>query len=165
MLKFFKKLTKPTLLCMLLILFTVGTLYGCSSKKVTSKNPSVKEISKKIEQAIDMSNMKPLDSSKLQKLYKINPDDLDDFSIYAPTSNIKADELAILKVKDANKLNEIKEKVSKRVENQSNSFKDYLPNEYTLIEKHVLKVNGSYILLVISKDSEKVEKVFDESFK
>lgn len=165
MINYFKKTTKPALLCMLLILFTVGTLFGCSSKKSAAKTPSVKEISGKIEQAIDMSNMKTGDSSKLQKLYKIDSKDLEEFAIYAPTSNIKADELAILKVKDANKLNEIKEKISKRVENQGTSFKDYLPNEYALIEKHVLKVNGNYILLAISKDSEKIEKIFDESFK
>ncbi|PGL73878.1 DUF4358 domain-containing protein, partial [Bacillus thuringiensis] len=44
-------------------------------------------------------------------------------------------------------------------------FKDYLPDEYFLIEKHVLKTKDNYILLAISKDADKVEKTFDKIFK
>ncbi|KAJ51073.1 hypothetical protein BD780_000193 [Clostridium tetanomorphum] len=161
----FKKSCKKLIFPLFVVIFTIGALSGCGSKKATTKTPSIKEISTKIEQAIDTSGMKIADANKLEKLYKINSDEVEEFVLYAPASNIKANEIVLIKVKDANKVNEIKEKVSKRVENQSTSFKDYLPNEYALIEKHVLKVNGNYILLAISKDTEKIEKIFDESFK
>ncbi|WP_142335352.1 DUF4358 domain-containing protein, partial [Bacillus toyonensis] len=59
----------------------------------------------------------------------------------------------------------IKEKILSRIEKKSKSFKDYLPDEYFLIEKHVLKTKDNYILLAISKDADKIEKTFDKILK
>ena len=157
--------SKVTLLSLLLLLvFAVGSLYGCSSKKIT-KNPSVDEILAKVKGATDISQMPEIDGEKLKMLYDIDAADLEGFKVYIAPSNIKADELAIIKVKDEKKVTEIKDKVAKRVENQSASFKDYLPEEYSLIQNHVLKTQGNYVFLTISKDAEKMEAAFDEAFK
>ncbi|MBM7870998.1 hypothetical protein JOC70_002492 [Clostridium pascui] len=157
--------SKVTLLTLLLLLiFSVGSLYGCSSKK-TTKNPSVDEIVTKVKGSTDISQMPELDAEKLKMLYDIDAADLEGFKVYIAPSNIKADELAVIKVKDAKKVDEVKNKVAKRVENQGASFKDYLPEEYSLIENHVLKTQGNYVFLTISKDAEKIEAAFNESFK
>lgn len=157
--------SKVTLLTLLLLLiFAVGSLYGCSSKKST-KNPSIDEILAKVKGATDISQMPEIDGEKLKMLYDIDAADLEGFKVYIAPSNIKADELAIIKVKDQKKVDEIKNKVAKRVENQGASFKDYLPEEYSLIQNHVLKTQGNYVFLTISKDAEKIEAAFDEAFK
>lgn len=157
--------SKVTLLTLLLLLvFAVGSLYGCSSKK-TAKNPSVDEIVSKVKSSTDISQMPEIDAEKLKMLYGIDAADLEGFKVYIAPSNIKADELAVIKVKDEKKVAEIKDKVAKRVENQSASFKDYLPEEYSLIQNHVLKTQGNYVFLTISKDAEKIETAFDEAFK
>lgn len=160
-----KNLFKNILLISLIVILPTGVLFGCSSKESSTKNPSPKEIGEKISQAIDLSQMKEGDSKKLAKLYDIAEEDVEDFFLLTAPSNIKADELAIIKVKDKNKVDSVKEKVEKRVENQSTSFKDYLPEEYSLIENHVLEVKDNYIFLSISKDSEKAKEIFYESFK
>ncbi|WP_315120117.1 DUF4358 domain-containing protein [uncultured Clostridium sp.] len=160
-----KNLFKNMLLISLIIILPTGILFGCSSKEQSSKNPSSKEIGEKISLATNLSEMKEGDSKNLTKLYDISEEDLEDFFLLTAPSNIKADELAIIKVKDEKKIDSIKEKVEKRVENQSTSFKDYLPEEYNLIENHILEVKDKYIFLSISKDSEKAKEVFYESFK
>ncbi|KNF08587.1 hypothetical protein CLPU_6c00730 [Gottschalkia purinilytica] len=142
-----------------------GALSGCSTKSKETKNVSVKEISKKVVESIDTSNMKKEDGNKLEKLYGIKPEDVEEFTVYSPKSNLKADEIAIIKAKDSNDVDKIKEKIEERIKKQESSFKDYLPDEYFLIEKHVLKTNGNYIFLAISKDAEKAENAFDESIK
>lgn len=40
-----------------------------------------------------------------------------------------------------------------------------LPDEYFLIEKHVLKMKDNYILFVVSKDAAIIDGAFDEALK
>lgn len=158
--KSFKKFLMPLLIigCMM------ATFAGCS-KGSDAKNVSIKEMGEKIEKEVDLSDMNSGDEAKLEKLYKIKADDVEEFFLYIPKSNIKASEIAIVKVKDANKVEEFKKNFTERLDKQSSSFKDYLPDEYFLIEKNVLKTKDNYIFFTISKDVDKVEKIFDESFK
>ncbi|MFD3158107.1 DUF4358 domain-containing protein [Haloimpatiens sp. FM7330] len=165
MTKFFKKINKRFIITMILSIFALGTLAGCGSSKKEVKNPSVGEISKKIGQSVDVSEMRKADSEKLKKLYGINSDELEGFDVYTASTNIKADEIAVMKVKDSNNVDSIKDKISKRVKKQGENFKDYLPNEYYLVEKHVLKNQGNYILFAISKNAQKIEDTFDSCFK
>ncbi|KAA0746707.1 DUF4358 domain-containing protein [Bacillus sp. BF2-3] len=144
---------------------TLGALSGCFGKKENVHNLSATEIGEKIKQVTNLEEMKEGDSKKLQKLYNINPDEVESFVLYTASTNIKADEITTIKVKDMKNVENIKEKISSRIEKKSKSFKDYLPNEYFLIEKHVLKTKDNYILLAISKDADKVEKTFDEILK
>ncbi len=100
---------------------------------------------------------------KLQRLYNILPEEVESSILYIASTNIKADEIAVIKAKDVNNLAEIKEKISKRVEDKAKSFQSYLPDEYYLIENHVLKTKGNFVLLAISEDADKIEQAFDES--
>lgn len=144
---------------------TLSALTGCFGKQPTVSSLSPAEIGEKIKQTTNIKEMKDGDSKKLQKLYNISTDEVESFVLYTAPTNIKADEITVIKVKDTKNIDSMKEKISNRVEKKSNGFKDYLPNEFFLIEKHVLKTKGNYILLSISKDSDKIEKIFDESFK
>ncbi|MEC2260753.1 DUF4358 domain-containing protein [Bacillus thuringiensis] len=144
---------------------TLGALSGCFGKKDNVISLSATEIGEKIKHVTNLEEMKEGDSKKLQKLYNINTDEVESFVLYIAPTNIKADEIAVMKVKDMKNVENIKEKISNRIEKKSKSFKDYLPDEYFLIEKHVLKTKDNYILLAISKDADKVEKTFDKIFK
>lgn len=156
-----KKLSKSIFMKILLSILCLGTLTGCGSKKEIS----IKDLGNKISQSISMSDMKASDLKKAHKLYKINTEDVDDICFFEPKSNLKASQILILKLKDTDKVGSVKESIKKYVDLQGVSFKDYLPEEFNLIEKNVLKSNGKYILLAISKDADKVEELFDKSFK
>lgn len=144
---------------------TLVALSGCFGKKENVNNLSATEIGEKIKQVANLEEMKEGDSKKLQKLYNINADEIESFVLYTAPTNIKADEIAAIKVKDMKNVKNIKEKILSRIEKKSKSFKDYLPDEYFLIEKHVLKTKDNYILLAISKDADKIEKTFDKILK
>lgn len=160
-----KKRLRDIFYSMILCSLIIFTLTSCSSNKSTDKNISIKDIDEKIKKSVDISNMNVGDSEKLKKLYDISSEDLEDFMLYTPSTNIEANEIAIMKVKDSSKVNDIKARISARIDSQTVNFKDYLPEEYYLIEKHVLKVRDNYIIFAISDDAEKIEKIFDESFK
>lgn len=139
MLNTIKIRSKKIFVVALVIALSSTLLSSCSSSKEGGKQPSIQNIVEEINNKVDISTMKEGDNDKLQKLYDIDDDKLEDFVLYTAPTNIEADEILILKVKDEKDLNNIKDKISKRVEEQSDSFKDYLPDEYYLIEKHILK--------------------------
>lgn len=153
------------LFCGLIVFSTMlFVLTSCSPKKSTDANISIKEMDKKIKESIDMINMNLGDEEALKDLYDIDKDELEDFVLYTSSSNIKADELAILKVKDVEKVDEVKKNINRRIDEQTLKFQDYLPEEYYLIEKNILKSKDNYILFVVSEEAEDIEKIFDESF-
>lgn len=165
MITFAKKLNK-TIISTLLILITMIMLGGCGSQaKPEAKNPDVKDISQKIGQVTDLSKMKESNDAKLKKLFDISTEELDGFVFYMAPSNVKADEILIIKVKDSKNIDAIKDKMVKRADKQANTFKDYAPDEYYLLQKKIIKTKDNYILYVVSKDGEKVSSAFDESFK
>lgn len=152
------------IVCILLLLITLGVFSGCSNLTKAAKTPSIKEIDEKIKQSVDISTLQVANYAKFKKLYGITRGEVEEFVLYRAPSNIKADEIAIIKVKDANQVNSIKEKILKRADKQAASFRDYLPDEYYLIQNKVLTVNNNYILFAVSKDSEKISSVFEKCF-
>ena len=154
---------------MALFLGCILILSGCASsstKNSTSvKNISAKDIAAKIKSSLNLTEMTQIDDKKLKKLYGISTDEIDSYCIFVSMSNIKADEIAVIKVKSSSDAESIKEKIQKRNDAEALSFKDYLPEQYTLIQNHILKSNGNYILYAVSKDTEKIENTFDSFFK
>lgn len=147
---------KKLLVVLVFITVALGVV-GCSIKS----NMNFKDIDEKIEKATDVSNMRAEDKEKLKKLYDIDADKLEDFKFYRAESNVKADELLILKVKDKKDIDDIKNKINKRIEKQETSFKDYLPKEYDLIKNSVVKTKEDFVLFIASSDADKVAGEFD----
>ena len=150
---------------MLGIVVVIGVLSGCSGKDVkTLDQLSAIEIGKSIEQTVSLKEMKKGDLNKLQKLYKLDAVDVDDFILYTSTSNVKADELAVIKLKDESQAESVKENIEQRIEAQKMKFKDYRPDEYFLVENHVLKTKGPFVFFAVSKEADSMERAFDGAF-
>lgn len=149
----------------LAFIVAVGILTGCSGKDdKAAEKLSITQIGKSIEQAVNLKEMKEGDRNKLQKLYKIDADSVDDFILYTSTSNVRADELAIIKLKDSSQAENVKEKIKQRIDAQKIKFKDYRPNEYFLVENHVLKTKGLFVFFAISEETDQMEHAFDNAF-
>ena len=155
---------KKGIVSLLLFLLPLSILYGCTDAKVPTKNPSFDEIMGKISNTVDLSTLKEENFAKLKRLYGISRGEIEEFALYRAPSNIKADEIVLIKVKQAEDTDKVKEKILKRVEKQAANFKDYLPEEYYLIEKKVIKVQNNYLLLVVSPDAEKISEAFEQCF-
>ncbi|TKI55471.1 DUF4358 domain-containing protein [Brevibacillus antibioticus] len=156
---------KRFLSVLLMFAIGMGMLVGCSSDGGTSEELSAAEVGERIHQTVSFQDMKQGDLEKLQKLYQIEAGKVEDFILYTASSNVKADELAVIKVKDASDTGYIKEKIQQRIEAQTIKLKDYRPEEYFLIEKHVLKTKGPFVLFAASKEVDQIESVFKEALK
>lgn len=156
---------KRFLSVLLMFAIGMGMLAGCSGEGGTSEELSAEKVGERIQQAVSFQDMKQRDLEKLQKLYQIEAEKVENFILYTASSNVKADELAVIKVKDASDTENVKEKIQQRIEAQTIKFKDYRPEEYFLIEKHILKTKGQFVLFAVSKEVDQIESVFDEALK
>lgn len=162
----FKRISIKGLAAIIVCALALVWLMGCSAgKKEGTHHLSAIEVGKHIEQAVKLDEMKEGDIHKLQKLYQISNEEVENFVLYVALTNMKANEVAVIKVKDATKIENMKQKIIKRVETQKKKFKDYLPKEYTLIENYILKTNGNYIIFATCKDAPQIERAFDEALK
>ena len=62
-------------------------------------------------------------------------------------------------------MDEIKTKVSTRLEKQSESFKNYNPEKYGIIENTILEEEGQYLIFIISENSSSIYKLIKDNFK
>lgn len=150
---------------MLTLIVVISVLSGCSGKDdKTQEQLSATQLGKSIEQVVSLKEMKKADLNKLKKLYKIDADSVDDFILYTSTSNVKADELAVIKLKDESQVEGVKENIEQRIEAQKMKFKDYRPDEYFLVENHVLKTKGPFVFFAVSKEADQMEHAFNNAF-
>ncbi|MDU4890250.1 MAG: DUF4358 domain-containing protein [Clostridium sp.] len=143
-----------------LVIVTFVGLYGV----LKIAEPSMSEIDKSIEATADLSNMVKDDAKKLRQLYYINKNQVEDFILYAPKTNMDANEILVLKAKDVEGVKHLKEKVEARVDKQSESFASYRPELKTVIDDYELKEKGQYLYLIISEDNKKIDKAIEKNF-
>lgn len=141
----------------------IGALAGCSGKQ-DGEELSAAAVAERIQRAVNLDEMKQGDRKKLHKLYHLDADEVEDFILYTAASNVKADELAVIKVKDADQAESVKQNILQRIEAQTVKFKDYRPEEYFLIEKHVLKTKGRFVFFAVSKEAAQMEAAFDSAW-
>lgn len=136
---------------------------GCAD--ANTNIPSTKEIWEEIGQVVDVSQMHVGDDRDLEELYGIGIEDIDEYVLYTAPSNLEADEIVIIKAKDTKDIEIIREKIAKRVETIGTSFKDYIPEEYHLVEKHIVDSKQNYVIFIVSEKADEIEEVFKNSFK
>lgn len=142
-------------------------LAGCSGSSGASaaEELTAAQAGESIGQAVSLDGLKERDRNQLLALYSIEAEQVEDFVLYTSSSNVRADELAIIQVKDANDVQEVLAGIRKRVEAQAAKFQDYLPAEYYLLEHHVLKAKGRLILFAVSDEAGRIEEAFDRAMK
>lgn len=159
-----RKRMPPLALAVAFLLLSGCVLSGCAARSENPEALTAAEIVEHIRQTASLDGMQQGDADKLRKLYRLEAGAVADFVLYTASSNVKAEELAVIKVKDASDKENVLDRIQQRIEAQSIKFKDYRPEEYKLIEKHVLKSQGPFVFFAVSKDADRMEDAFDDAF-
>lgn len=129
------------------------------------KTANIAEIKTALEENINLDLVNLGDEKTLKNLYYINRNDIEDFISYAPKSNMEVEEILVLKVKEGTGISEIKSKISKRLQKQGESFKNYRPEKYNIIENAVLEEEGQYLIFIVSENTSSIHKIIKSNFK
>lgn len=156
-----KKYTKYYLLEIVILISLFIGLYPILS----IKSADMSAIKANLEENLKLDSINIGDEKTLKNLYYINIGSIEDFISYAPKSNMDVEEILILKLKHGANMDEIKTKVSTRLEKQSESFKNYNPEKYGIIENAILEEEGQYLIFIISENSSSIYKLIKDNFK
>ena len=139
---------------------------GCSKDQSSTIEPELlaNEMADKMLEKVEQPSLMELEPDQIKDLYNLDPEKLEEYSIRIPMMNVKTNEIAILKVKDAKDVPDVESAIKQRAENVQKQFETYLPDQYENAKNYKLVTKGNYILLVISEDADELLKVYDSFF-
>lgn len=144
-----------------MIMLISSLVIGCT----TEINKPVSDIESYIVANCNLDKMVKGNGKSLRRFYGINPNDLDQFVVYTPKSNMDVDEMLIVKVKDSSQIETIEESIDDRVNKQIENFNGYGAEQVALLENYEIKIKDKYVFYVVSKDAEKIKELFKDSIK
>lgn len=151
------------------LLLTAIMTTGCVGSRTADDSLTTEDVFEKVGPAIDSENLERGDADKLEKLYRLKEAGIevgaDDFVLYTSKSNVEADEIVLLRLSNTADTEIAKDRIIAHTENQKIKFRDYRPSEYRLVENHVLKHRGSFVLFAVSVQADQLEAEFDKALR
>lgn len=143
----------------LLILALLGFVFlQLSTNRESSADFST--VQEAVLSAADTSPMVESDNIMLKRLYGLDGADYDGVMLFTPTTNMGAEELLLVKLRDLSQQEAVVTAMETRIETQIGIFEGYGVEQTAMLEKAVLEVQGNYILLVVSADPAPVKQAF-----
>lgn len=139
-----------------LVAAIVFYLFGRSRE---SAAPSAQVFSA-VESVVKTDKMAPSTARYFKKYYDLNAADYEDILYYAPVSNMDAEELLVVKLKNTEQAEALSEAILKRQATKEQSFDGYAPEQYALAQDYILDVQGNYVLFVIDPNAEAIDAAF-----
>lgn len=145
-------------LILLLLIFIVSLLSGGEVS-----DAELKDVSKQVVKAYGADGLSAADNRMVKRLYGINANDYEGVTLYVSDSNMKVEELLIVKLKDVSQADAVEAAIEGRLDKQLESFEGYGVEQSKLLKDHVLDVRGNYILYVVDKNAKTADKAFQKS--
>lgn len=147
-------------LFVLLFLFTAG----CAKQNGNVKMDVDSVAGKIMKEVTFKDQMSEIKQKTALSIYGLNSTDVVKAKVYESTG-ATAEEVAAFEGKDEKSAAVIKEAVMKRIENQKESYKGYVPKELEKLKKPLVVAKGKYVVLCVADDTSPAEKVVNGSVK
>ena len=153
-------------------LLCITMLAGCGSKEASTKDS---EENKTV--TVDIESL--ADKLATDITYEDTLEQVDDDTIgfyvdvadgvksvmYMGTSGKTAEEVAVFEATDEDTAIQMKENVQTFLDDQGESFQDYIPEEADRVENAVLVQNGNYVVLCVCGTPDDAQSIIDKAFK
>lgn len=127
----------------------------------TVSNADPVEVAEAVVETIDMENMLEADNQLIKRFYGLDPAAFEGCILYYPTTNMMAEEVLIVKLKDMSQQAQVRAAIEKRIETQKTTFEGYGVEQFELLTNNaVIEVRGNFILFIVNADSAEAQKAF-----
>lgn len=117
-----------------------------------SKTVPVSEIQSKMESISSVSELTKKDMNDAAKTFSFDSSMVDEGIYYSVDDIMNVNELLILRVEDDEHRQEIKDSVSRYLEEKTAAFDGYGTNQFGLLNSAVLTEKGKYLFFGVSED-------------
>lgn len=151
-------------------LIAVSLLAGCQNTKEKDTDISQENIEKKslediyteITNEVELPEMVTLNDNYIANYFGIDLSKLEEYIFVNAQEVIYADTIIIMKVKDTNDIDTMKEALETMIEHKKSELENYLPEQFKIVEKSEIKTSDSYIYLIISNDAQTINGIIEK---
>ena len=154
------KLLTPIRIGMVIALFAFIVFLQVGTRESKS---SLKAVTDSVMKTVDTKAIEESTNRMFKKFYGLNANDYEGVSLYAPKTNMDAEEVLIIKLKDSSQAESVTKAINTRLETQKSSFEGYGAKQFDLLKNHVLDVRGNFILYIVHPDAGKADQAFRDS--
>lgn len=130
-----------------------------SGNTVSDADPA--QVASAVTQTIDMSNMLEGDNTMIKRFYGLDPSAYEACILYYPNTNMMAEELLIVKLRDVSQQETVRLAVEERIATQKNTFEGYGVEQFALLSDHaVVEIRGNYVFFVVNAQSAAARDAF-----
>ena len=123
---------------------------------------SFEEVAGPVDGMVNKRRMVKAEERDVKKLYGLNISDYEGVLCYVAKNNLSAEEVMVVKVKDADQIKDVKDAIYKRIDKRKEDFKGYAPEEEKYIDDAIVSVRGKFVFMAIGPDGEQQKDTFDK---
>ena len=125
---------------------------------------AIEDVEAAVTSSITMDSVEKSTDRMFKKFYGLNASDYESVVLYAPVTNMDAEELLIVKLADTSQAEAVQAAITNRLDTQKNTFEGYAPEQYDLLDNHhIIDVRGNYILYVVHANASAADQAFRDS--
>ena len=146
----------------IVIAFLVVLIIFAGQNKIS--HAKFEDVGKAVVESVDTAKMQKGNDSTFKRLYGLDSADYEKILLYWPKSNMDAEELLLVQLKDVAQQQAVLDAIQARLETQKKSFDGYGTNQYALLSDNATAdAQGNYILFVVGADNAKADAAFKQA--
>lgn len=152
----------------ILLTAAVGFSMAACSKGTggTGKTPAAADVVKAVSEKMTFTNeMMMVDADQFGNLYRIDLEKVEDKAILTDSSRATAEEITVIRMKDAKDVQIAKDAITEHIEDQRRSFEGYIEGEIPKLDNALVMTEGAYVILVVAPDTAPAEAAFQSQLK
>ncbi|MBP5184927.1 MAG: DUF4358 domain-containing protein [Lachnospiraceae bacterium] len=149
---------KRTILLILVAAMVLG-LCACGSKPEVPVADVYERMAKEVKFPTEMLKM---DDSIIIRDFGFDLDTFEEYLYMKAEDVLFAENIMLIKVKDAKDVDAVKEKLEKFVKEQATLLNGYMPDQGKIAEKGIVVAKGRYVYLLMSSEVNALKKIAAE---
>lgn len=149
-------------LSLLLALSLVLSMAACGDKAEETVSMDVNALYESYSQY--MPDMFYPDDDTMLNFLGISAEDCAQYKVAICAEGMRTDEVWLIEAKDEASLETLRKLAQTRIESKLDETVTYAPDQYVIVEKAELLVNGLYLALLISPDVDALKAGFEAAF-
>ena len=148
-------------LTLLAVILLAGTLCACGERSEATLSADLDALYEQLlGSAEDLPEMVAVPESKISKLFGLEPEDCNQLVISLCSESVRADEIWMIEAKDDSAADRAEALAEARLEQRRDEMKNYLPDQYAVLQQAKLVRRGRFVALFVSPEAADMADMF-----
>ena len=119
------------------------------------------DVERAVLDSVTLHNVTEGSDSMIKRLYGLDPADYEAIRLYYPASNMDAEELLLIRLRDVEQQKTVREAIENRLATQKKSFDGYGIEQFALLSDHAeIVTRGNYVMFVVNEKNADAVQAF-----